>query len=77
MFGHGYGFVKQVRDSEFDKALKERETLIKNTVETEKKLAVTEALTRIEKEQPNLSYSTIKESLGEGLIGIPKSEIMP
>ena len=34
-------------------------------------------MTRIEKERPDLSYSTIKESLGEGLIGIPKSEIMP
>jgi len=34
-------------------------------------------MTRIEKEQPDLSFSTVKESLGEGLIGIPKSEIMP
>ena len=34
-------------------------------------------MTRIEREQPDLSYSTVKESLGEGLIGIPKSEIMP
>jgi hypothetical protein len=31
---------------------------------------------RIEKEQPDLRYSTIKDELGAGLTGCPKSEII-
>ncbi|MCL2222033.1 MAG: DUF2130 domain-containing protein [Oscillospiraceae bacterium] len=42
--------VKQVRDKEFEKALHEREVLS----ETEKKLAVTEALVLVEKERDSL-----------------------
>ena len=42
--------VKQVRDKEFEKALREREVLS----ETEKKLAVTEALSAVEKERDSL-----------------------
>jgi len=42
--------VKQVRDKEFEKALREREILS----ETEKKLAVTEALSAVEKERDSL-----------------------
>ncbi len=35
-----------------------------------------ELLVRIEKEQPDLSLSTIEGKLGEGLSGCPKSEVM-
>jgi len=42
--------VKQVRDKEFEKAVREREVLS----ETEKKLAVTEALSAVEKERDSL-----------------------
>jgi hypothetical protein len=31
---------------------------------------------RIEKERPDLRYSTVKDELGAGLAGSPKSEIM-
>ena len=46
--------VKQVRDSEFEKALNERETLLKETNEAIKKLAINDALKKIEKERDNL-----------------------
>lgn len=34
-------------------------------------------LDRIEKEQPNLRYSTISEELGKGLLDLPRSEVWP
>ena len=40
---------------------------------TEAKLL--EILERIEKEEPNLRYSTVRESLGKGLPDLPRSEI--
>jgi NADH-quinone oxidoreductase E subunit len=41
---------------------------------TQDKLA--SLLDRIEKEQPDLRFSTVKDQLGEGLKGAPKSEVL-
>lgn len=35
-----------------------------------------EILDRIEEEQPNLRYSTVRDALGEGLSGHPRSQVM-
>jgi hypothetical protein len=41
---------------------------------TEEKLG--QIISRIEKEKPDLRFSTIKDEIGAGLAGSPKSEIM-
>jgi hypothetical protein len=41
---------------------------------TDEKLDV--IVSRIEKEQPDLRFSTIRDELGTGLAGSPKSEII-
>ena len=36
-----------------------------------------EIITRLDKENPDLRYSTINDSIGDGLKGYPKSQILP
>lgn len=36
-----------------------------------------EILSRIEREKPDLRFSTVRDALGDGLAGVPKSEVAP